>query len=117
MKDILGQFQNEAIQLGPTKAKVIPVSFIVIDQLERRVLFLDYPLAGGLSGGFCKLCRKCVGPAAPCRHPLMARPSIEGMGIDVIQTAKKIGLAFDFSSQKRLFWNGLLLIDHIKALY
>jgi len=41
----------------------------------------------------------------------MARPSIEGMGIDVIQTAKKIGLSFDFSSQARLFWNGLVLID------
>jgi predicted metal-binding protein len=182
MKDILGQLQNEAIQLGATKAKVIPVSFIVIDervrlkcliplcdmynqnllcppnlpsvaelreslkryskalfvqlawerkakifktearrhalrlhkiihQLERKALFLGYPLAAGLIGGSCKLCRKCVGPAAPCRHPLMARPSIEGMGIDVIQTAKKIGLPFDFSSQKRLFWNGLLLID------
>jgi len=41
----------------------------------------------------------------------MARPSIEGMGVDVIKTAKKIGLPFDFSSQDRLFWNGLLLID------
>jgi predicted metal-binding protein len=41
----------------------------------------------------------------------MARPSMEGMGIDVIQTAKEIGLSFDFSSQNRLIWNGLLLIN------
>ncbi len=83
----------------------------IIHDLEKKALYLGLPLAAGLIGGSCKLCRKCVGPDAPCRHPLMARPSIEGMGIDVIRTAKKIGLPFDFSSQKRLFWNGLLLID------
>ncbi|MGZ3589132.1 MAG: DUF2284 domain-containing protein [Thermodesulfobacteriota bacterium] len=182
MKDNFRQLQSEAIQLGATKAKVIPVSSIVIDervrlkcliplcdkynrhlmcppnlpsveefrkslkkyskalfvqlsfgksgkvsnaeirryglflhqiihQLERKALFLGYPLAAGLIGGSCKLCRECVGPAGPCRRPLMSRPSIEGMGIDVIHTAKKIGLPFDFSSKNRLFWNGLLLID------
>ncbi len=182
MKDNFRQLQSEAIQLGGTEAKVIPVSSIVIDervrlkcmiplcdkynrhlmcppnlpsveefrkslkkyskalfvqlslvkrgkvskteirkyglflhqiihQLEKRALSLGYPLAAGLIGGSCKLCRECAGPASPCRRPLMARPSIEGMGIDVIHTAKKIGLSFDFSSKNRLFWNGLLLID------
>jgi predicted metal-binding protein len=182
MGKIMKQLQNEAIQLGATRAKVIPVSSIVIDervrlkclvplcdkynhnlmcppnlpsveefrksvqryskalfvqlvlkkkrkiskaeirsyglrlhkiihQLERKALYLGYPLTAGLIGGSCKLCRKCVGPTGSCRHPLIARPSVEGMGIDVIQTARKIGLPFDFSSQDRLFWNGLLLID------
>jgi len=176
------QLQSEAIQLGATKAKVIPLSSIVIDErvrlkcliplcdkynqnlmcppnlpsveefrkslkkyskalyvqlafekkgkvskteirryglrlhkiiheLERKALSLGYPLAAGLIGGSCKLCRKCVGPAGLCKHPLMARPSMEGMGIDVIRTAKNIELPFDFSSQNRLFCNGLLLID------
>jgi predicted metal-binding protein len=182
MEKIIKQLQSEAIQLGTTQTKVIPISSIVVDervrlkcliplcnkynqnlmcppnlpsveefrkslkkyskalfvqlafekkekvsktemqryglwlhkiihQLERKALSLGYSLAAGLIGGSCKLCRKCVGPHHPCRHPLMARPSIEGMGINVIQTAKKIGLPFDFSSQNRLFWNGLLLID------
>jgi predicted metal-binding protein len=182
MEKIIEQLQGEAIQLGATRAKVISVSSIVIDErvrlkclvplcdkydhnlmcppnlpsvaefrkslkryskalfvqlawenkgkvsktearkhalrlhkiiheLEKKALYLGFPLAAGLIGGSCKLCRKCVGPHHPCRHPLMARPSIEGMGINVIQTAKKIGLPFDFSSQNRLFWNGLLLID------
>jgi predicted metal-binding protein len=83
----------------------------MIHQLERKALSLGFPLAAGLIGGSCKLCRKCVGPSGPCRHPLIARPSIEGMGIDVIQTAKKIGIPFDFSSPNRLFWNGILLIN------
>jgi predicted metal-binding protein len=83
----------------------------IIHGLEKRALSLGYPLAAGLIGGSCKICQKCTGPGHPCRHPLMARPSIEGMGIDVIQTAKKIGCPFDFSSPNRLCWNGLLLID------
>jgi len=182
MKDILNRLQNEAIQLGATRARVIPVSSIIIDErvrlkclvplcdkydhnlmcppnlppiaefrkslkryskalfvqlawenkgeiskskarklalrlhkiiheLEKKALYLGFPLAAGLIGGSCKLCRKCVGPVGHCKHPLMARPSIEGMGIDVIQTAKKIGLPFDFSSHDRLFWNGVLLIN------
>jgi len=182
MKSMLKQLCTDAIQLGATKAKVIPVSSIIIDErvrlkclvplcdkynqnlmcppnlppvvefqkslkkyskalfvqlawenkgkvsktearkhalrlhkiiheLEKNAFYLGFPLAAGLIGGSCKLCRKCIGPTGSCRHPLMARPSIEGMGIDVIQTAKKIGLHFDFSSQDRLFWNGLLLIN------
>ncbi len=83
----------------------------IIHQLEKKAFLLGYPLAAGLIGGSCKLCRECAGPLGPCRRPLMSRPSIEGMGVDVIRTAKKIGLPFDFSSKNRLFWNGLLLID------
>jgi len=182
MKSMFKQLCNEAIQLGATKAKVIPVSSIIIDErvrlkcliplchqynrhlmcppnlpsveefrkslkkyskalfvqlsfekngkvseaeirkyglflhqivhhLEKKALLLGYPLPAGLIGGSCKLCRKCVGPGGRCCHPLISRPSIEAMGIDVIRTAKKIGLPFDFSSKNRLFWNGLLLID------
>ena len=182
MKDLLKQLQNDAIQLGATAAKVVPISSIVIDErvrlkcliplcdkynqslmcpphlpsveefrqaikkyskalfvqlayekrgdmpkaaarrnglrlhriineLEKKAFSSGFPLAAGLIGGSCKLCRKCVGSPGPCRHPLMARPSMEGMGIDVIQTAKKIGFPFDFSSGHRLFWNALLLID------
>jgi predicted metal-binding protein len=83
----------------------------IIHELEKRAFALGFPLAAGLIGGSCKLCRKCVGPGYPCRHPLMARPSMEGMGIDVIQTAKRVGFPFDFSSRHSFFWNGLVLID------
>jgi predicted metal-binding protein len=182
MKSLVRQLQDEAIRLGATAAKVVPVHSIVIDErvrlkclvplcdqynqnvmcpphlpaveefrkvaarysralfvqlvfekngkvtktearqqglrlhkiiheLERKAFSLGYPLAAGLIGGSCKLCKTCVGAPNPCRHPLMARPSIEGMGIDVTKTARKIGLPFRFHSQNRLFWNGLLLID------
>ena len=83
----------------------------IIHELERKAFSSGYPLAIGLIGGSCKLCPKCIGSPNPCRHPLMARPSMEGMGINVFRTAKKIGLPFDFPSQHRLIWNGLVLIE------
>jgi predicted metal-binding protein len=83
----------------------------IIHALEGSAFSLGYPLAAGLIGGSCKLCKTCVAAPNACRHPLMARPSMEGMGIDVIKTAKKIGLPFRFHSRNYLFWNGLLLID------
>jgi predicted metal-binding protein len=62
----------------------------IIHQLERKALSLGFPFATGLIGGSCKLCRKCVGPAGPCRISLMARPSIEGMGIDGFRRLKRL---------------------------
>jgi len=182
MKDPTKQLQSDAIQLGATAAKLIPITSVVIDErvrlkclvplcdkynqnlmcppnlpsveefrrvirkyskalfvqlayekraalskavarrnalrlhqiiheLEKKAFSSGFPLAAGLIGGSCKLCRKCVGPGNPCRHPLSARPAMEGMGIDVIQTAKRVGFPFDFSSGHSFFWNGLVLID------
>jgi predicted metal-binding protein len=48
----------------------------IIHELESKALSLDYPLAAGLIGGPCKLCRKCIGPAGLYKHPSMARTSI-----------------------------------------
>jgi len=82
----------------------------IINALEREAFVSGFSLAAGLIGGSCKLCRKCAGPSRPCRHPMKARPSMEGMGIDVFQTARKIGLPFQFPAHQDLVWNGLLLI-------
>ncbi len=83
----------------------------MIHTLEKKAFSLNFPMAAGLIGGSCKLCRTCTGIQRPCRHPFMARPSMEGMGIDVIKTAEKIGLPFSFLTSECLVWNGLVLID------
>ena len=82
----------------------------IINALESEAFSSGFPLAAGLIGGSCKLCRRCAGPSRPCRHPMKARPSMEGMGIDVFHTARKIGLPFRFPARQGLVWNGLLLI-------
>lgn len=62
----------------------------VAAKLERE-LFLDgYYKAFGLTAGPCSLCRSCD-TKQPCKHPRLARPSMEACGIDVYQTARNCG--------------------------
>jgi predicted metal-binding protein len=67
----------------------------------------------GLIGGVCMLCHECagVGPGKACRRPYEARPSLEGVGIDVIKTAAQAGLPFELPPKEEIVWSGLILID------
>ena len=40
----------------------------------------------------CALCRRCAYPKAPCRFPERARPAMQGLGIDVFATVRRLGL-------------------------
>lgn len=85
----------------------------VLCKLEKEALYMSYRFATALSGGCCRLCDECVGPApeAQCRHPFQARPSIEAMGIDVVATSEKAGLKVEFPAKDKAVWTGLLLVD------
>jgi predicted metal-binding protein len=84
-----------------------------LSKLEKEALYMGYRFAAALSGGCCKLCDECVGPGpdAECRHPFQARPSMEAVGVDVIATAKNVGLKVDFPVKNKAIWTGLLLVD------
>jgi predicted metal-binding protein len=84
----------------------------IIERIESLCLKEGYNFAAGLSAGGCSLCDKCVGVSSglPCRHPFRARPSMEGMGIDVLATAKNAGLQLNFN-QGTISWVGLILVD------
>ena len=84
----------------------------IIEQVESLCLKEGYTFASGLSAGCCSLCDKCVGvnSGLPCRHPFKARPSMEGVGIDVVATTKRAGIQIDFN-QGTTSWVGLILID------
>jgi predicted metal-binding protein len=43
--------------------------------------------------------------------PFFARPSMEAMGIDVIETARRAGLPISFDPGGPLFFSGLILLD------
>ena len=70
-------------------------------------------LAAGLIGGDCALCDECVGPQSGerCRHPFEARPSMEAMGIDVLETCRRVGLPLFLSSEKNVRWTGIVLLE------
>lgn len=85
----------------------------VVTRLEAEAFKAGFPYATGFSGGLCLLCPSCVGVSSgePCRHPYEARPSMEGVGIDVYKTAERAGLKMAFSSDEPVRWTGLILLD------
>lgn len=69
--------------------------------LEKK-LFLDgYHKAFSLLCGPCWICKNCAlgreknGKPLACRHPDLARPSMEAAGIDVYATARAAGLPIE----------------------
>lgn len=84
----------------------------LINEVELKAMSLGFPYALGLIGGECMLCAECVGVGSTegCRRPYEARPSMEGVGIDVIKTSHKAGLPFACPPKKEIVWSGLVLI-------
>ena len=84
----------------------------IIERIESLCLREGYNFSAGLSAGGCSLCDECVGSNSglPCRHPFKARPSMEGLGIDVAATARKAGMQLEFN-QETSSWVGLILVD------
>lgn len=85
----------------------------IVTRLEAEAFKAGYHYAAAFTGGLCLLCPECVGVASgePCRHPFEARPSMEGVGIDVFKTAANAGLPMAMSSDQPVRWTGLLLVD------
>jgi len=84
----------------------------IVCRIESLCIQEGYHFAAGLTGGSCPLCEECVGAKSglPCRHPFKARPAMEAMGIDVIATAKKVGLHLGFGQNEGRSWIGLVLV-------
>lgn len=80
--------------------------------LERIAFNSGFRLSMALGAGECKICPTCIIQEGEghCLNPGAARPSMEGMGIDVINTFRSAGLPMDFKSNE-LTVAGLLLID------
>lgn len=93
----------------------------IVTKIEKRANDQGFYLATALSAGPCNLCQYdeekermgCVGVKSrkSCRRPLFSHPSMEAMGIDVIKTAKMVGLPFEHPIREKVVWNGLVLID------
>jgi predicted metal-binding protein len=85
----------------------------LVNEVEGMAMSLGFPYALGLIGGECMLCPECVGVGSNevCRRPYQARPSMEGVGIDVLKTSINAGLPFEIPPKKEIIWNGLVLID------
>ena len=85
----------------------------ILEKIEAKCVQMGYHFAAGLAAGGCSLCEVCVGigSGTMCPHPFKARPSIEGLGIDVLATTKKVGLNINFSAEGTRSWVGMVLVD------
>ncbi len=85
----------------------------VVNEVEGKALGLGFHYATGLIGGPCEICIECVGQGSGegCRRPYEARPSMEGVGIDVLKTSIDAGLPFEMPPKKEIIWSGLVLVE------
>jgi len=85
----------------------------IIAEVEASAFKSGYYLAAGLIGSECLLCPECVGQYSgqECRYPFQARPSMQAVGIDVVQTCKKAGMPVSLSSSTKVRWTGLVLLE------
>jgi len=84
----------------------------IVYKLEKKAFALGFPFAAGLIGGHCKLCARCpveMNNNAKCLNREKARPSMEGMGVDVLSTCKNVGLEIAFNPGQ-VVWTGLVLL-------
>jgi predicted metal-binding protein len=62
-------------------------------------------------GGCCRRCGTCPGPGNDCLRPAEARSSMEGNGINVVETCAAVGWEIEFPVRDSVSWTGLVLLE------
>jgi predicted metal-binding protein len=71
----------------------------LVAELERTAFLDGHYKAFGLADGPCRFCRDC-NLTGDCRHPELARPSMESCGIDVYATARNSGIKLEVATRR-----------------
>ena len=104
----------ESANKSPTVNVYAPAKILheLVNMAEKWAFEYNFRFATGLMGGCCRLCDECVAiqDGRFCRYPFKARPSMEAMGIDVVETVKAAGLPIRFPIVNEVTWTGILLI-------
>jgi predicted metal-binding protein len=60
----------------------------------------------------CVLCEECAYPD-PCKYPHKARPSMDGLGIDITKTVEPLGFQVEFDAEGKFLpaWYTMVLLD------
>jgi predicted metal-binding protein len=96
-------------RMKPDKRKMLKS----LANLERRIFLEGHRKALAFSGGSCDLCRVCNIRSGTCRHPEVARPSMEACGIDVFETARRAGYQISILKDRKseFTYFGMVLVD------
>jgi len=73
--------------------------------LERAVFLAGYQKAFLLAMDSCGLCEDCAGAREECKVPRSARPTPEGMAVDVFSTVRRIGYPIEVLTDYRQVMN------------
>jgi predicted metal-binding protein len=96
---VLLQFvQASAKKLEETLTYEQEIHDLVV-KMEREAFLMGYYAAIGLAAGPCPHCKEC--DLKECKHPYIARPSMEGCGIDVFSTARDAGFSIKVVANKK----------------
>lgn len=77
-----------------------------------KIAMLEHGAPFAFAMCLCVLCEKCAYPD-PCRYPHKARPSMDGMGIDIVKTVEPLGFRVSFDAEGKLLpaWYTMVLLD------
>ena len=81
--------------------------------LERAVFLSGHRKAFMMPMSGCPLCQECVGQVEECPHPGSARPTPEGLAVDLFATAHSVGYPLEVLTDRAQEMNryAILLIE------
>ena len=82
------------------------------DDFNKDLLLMREELSNNhyelLGVGSCSICAECSYPDSPCKYPALAKPSVEAVGIDVVDLASKCQLNY---------YNGLNTVTYFGIIF
>lgn len=108
-REIVKDFKHALLLEGEPPTKTFQLRVL---QAEREAFNAGFHKAFSYWAGPCSLCESCTGKG-PCKNTVHARPSMEGAGIDVFETARRAGASLRTLQSKDEFvkYFALMLVE------
>ena len=110
MRKLLREYTKAILVIGNDGKMALEKFWEAMMAIEHALLINNYPRAFAMVSGPCRGCLKCsVKEGKTCADPISRRPSLEGVGIDILFTVKRF--------KKNVTWSpgfnavGLVLLD------
>jgi predicted metal-binding protein len=94
---LLFHFQRSAADSAERHSWAAEVN-LGLSKIEREIFLAGYPKAFLLFMDSCGLCPECLPDRRACKMPALARPSPEGMAVDVFSTVRSWGYSIEVLS-------------------
>ncbi len=109
-RELLDSYSRAYIVRGTPPGKDFHNILLV---LEKKAFLEGFHKAFSMGAGPCPVCPDCPPEDGNCRFPHLARPSMEGSGIDVYATAANAGIHLKPVKEKGQYvtYIGLLLVE------